>query len=135
MKCYIIAKTYAFFWFVQPLVKCIKLYLKSNFVPYVRPRVILFVLYCISLQRFCLSAIQCYLITIASCRAEILSLWGGVVRKQMCQIWGQQNNPQWYLLKLPSGIPYWIGWMVMFLPVPFVLSHILAHFLPDPTTS
>ncbi len=72
-------------------------------------------------------------VLITSCSAEILALWGGGVRKE---IWVQQNNPQWYWLKLSSRVPYWFGWMVVFLPMPFQwLSPDLTHFFPDRTTS
>ena len=54
-------------------------------------------------------------ITIASRRVEILPLSGRDVREEMCQIGTQQNNPQWYWLKLSSRMSYWFGWMVVFL--------------------
>ncbi len=60
-------------------------------------------------------------VTKDSCRAETLPLWCSEVRKDMYQIWAQQNNPQWNWLKLSSVMLYWFGWMVVFLPMPFEL--------------
>ncbi len=69
---------------------------------------------------------------LSSCIAEMLPLWGGGVRKEICQIWTQQNNSQRYWLKLLSGMPYWFDWMVAFLPMSFaLLSPDLVHFLPE----
>ena len=55
---------------------------------------------------------------------------------QNTQIWAQLNNLQWCWLKLSSGMPYWFGWMAVFLPKWIVLLRPdFPHFLADPTTS
>ncbi len=49
---------------------------------------------------------------------------------------GYENNPQWYWLKLSSGMPYWFDWMEVILPKwTVILSTDLAYLLPEPTTS
>ncbi len=75
-------------------------------------------------------------VTIASCRADILPLGDGEVRNDMCHIWAQQNNPQWYWLKLSSWMTYWMGWMEVFFQCLLCylaqIKHISFLTLPPP---